>query len=260
MQLTVLGKYSPFPAPGGAGPGYWIESGVRAGDGGLIAGDGGSTGVLLDCGPGVLARFQEVVGPLRTIRWVILSHLHFDHTSDFHVLRYAAVPDGRCKDLPQHVTVYAPREPEREFSLLDYKEAVDARAIEEGRQLQLGGLTVSFFAGKHALPCYAVRIEGPDGVVAYSGDSRPSDSQVKAASRADLFLCEASAIERDAAIAAAGHLTARQAGEVARQAGVKKLLLTHLWPSYDEGQLLEECREVFPDAEIACERSTYRVR
>ncbi len=248
VKLTVLGKYSPFPAAGGACPGYWVSD------------DAGSSGVLLDCGPGVLSRFQEAIGPLKTVRWVILSHLHFDHTSDFYALRYAATPDGRYSELPQHVTVYAPADPAAEFSFLTYNDAVDAQPIEEGSNLRLGELSVSFFPGKHALPTYAVRVEGPDGIIAYSGDSRPCDALAQAASGADFFLCEASALEKDAAFAAAGHLTARQAGEIARQAGVKRLLLTHLWPFYDEDQILSECRDVFPDAEVVREGSTYPVK
>ncbi|MGE5580544.1 MAG: MBL fold metallo-hydrolase [Bacillota bacterium] len=251
MKLTVLGKYSPFPPAGGAGPGYWVQF------------DDEMQGILLDCGPGVLSRFQETVGPLRLIRHVILSHLHFDHTSDFHALRYAASPDRRYKDLPQHITIYAPGFPDKEASLISYKQAVDAQVVEAGKRIDLGqgdgAVSIMFFPDEHAIPCYAVRIEGRGGTIVYSGDSRPCESLVEAARGADLFLCEASATEEDAAFAAAGHLTARQAGEVAKRAGVRRLLLTHLWPLYDENVLLEECRRVFPDAEIAGERATYTV-
>ena len=260
MRLTVLGKYSPFPPAGGAGPGYWVTSG-----GGNEQKDSEpKTGLLLDCGPGVLSRFQEVVGPLELIRWVILSHLHFDHTSDFHSLRYAANPGRRYEGLPKHVTVFAPKSPEKEASFLSYKDAVDAQFIEPGKRITLGqgdaALSVTFFPVEHPIPVYAMRIEGQDGVITYSGDSRPCEALVEAARGSDLFLCEASTFEEDAAFAAAGHLTARQAGEVAKQAGVKKLLLTHLWPLYDERMLLEECRAVFPDVEVASERATYIVR
>ena len=259
MKLTVLGKYSPFPPAGGAGPGYWVTTG-----GGNDQKDSTpETGVLLDCGPGVLSRFQEIVGPLELIRWVILSHLHFDHTSDFHSLRYAVSPGRHYVNLPKHVTVYAPGVPEKEASFLTYKDTVDAQVVQSGTKVTLGegerSLSVTFFPVEHPVPVYAMRIEGPDGIIAYSGDSRPCESLVEAARGADIFLCEASTNEEDAAFAAAGHLTARQAGEVAKQARVKKLLLTHLWPLYDERVLLEECRAVFPEVEIAKERAAYVV-
>ena len=58
MKMTVLGKYSPYPPAGGAGPGYWVE----AGESGTSGSTGSTDGILLDCGPGVLSRFQEHVG------------------------------------------------------------------------------------------------------------------------------------------------------------------------------------------------------
>ncbi|HHX28332.1 MAG TPA: MBL fold metallo-hydrolase [Firmicutes bacterium] len=250
MKLTVLGKYSPYPPVGGAGPGYWVEWGDQ-GD------SGSSTGVLLDCGPGVLARFQEHVGPLSKIHTVILSHLHFDHISDVTVLRYAAAADGRYRELPHHVRIYAPCQPENEFSLLTYKEATSGHALSSGMSLQVGPLRLTFHQGVHGIPSFAVRVEGPGGVLAYSGDTRPCDALVEAAQGADLFLCEASGVQADADYVAPGHLTSRQAGEIASQAGVKRLLLTHIWPLYDEHELLRECRDVFPNSELAQEGRSY---
>lgn len=250
MIVTVLGKYSPFPPARGACPGYWVRA---------ASPDIHEVGVLLDCGPGVLARFQEHIGPLSLVRSVILSHLHFDHTADFHVLRYAATPDRRYGTLPPALTVYAPPVPVTEFSLLKYKDAVTARAVEPGETVGLQGLKATFYQGEHGITSYAVRIEGTDGTLAYSGDSRPCQGLTQAAAGADLFLCEASAIEADAQVAAPGHLTARQAGEIAAQAGVKRLVLTHLWPLYDEKQILRECRAVFPGAELAEEGASYRI-
>ena len=246
LELTVLGKYSPFAPARGACVGYWVSE--------------GGSGVLLDAGPGTLARFQEKVGPLSMIRSVVLSHLHFDHMSDFMVLRYAAASDARYRSLPPRVAVYAPSEPSTEFSLLKYKDCVEAKPIEYHRDIEIGDLRLSFYPTIHAIPSYAVRVEASDGtVLAYSGDSRPCPGLLEAARDADLFLCEASAVEEDADFAAPGHLTSRQAGEIASQAGAKRLLLTHLWPLYDERDLLRECRDVFPGADVVQELRVYSV-
>lgn len=245
MTLTVLGRYSPFPPAGGACPGYWVGN------------DATGDGILLDCGPGVLARFQERVGPLSRAGTVVLSHLHFDHTADFHALRYAVSPDRPRPSLPARIAVYAPPEPATEFSLLKYKDAVVATAVAPGDSIRLGEFRVTFFRGEHAIPTHAMRIEGSGGIIAYSGDSRPCPGLEQAASGADLFLCEASAIEADARHASAGHLTARQAGELAARIGVNKLVLTHLWPMYDPEEILRECRSAFPQAELAEEGKSY---
>lgn len=256
MEVLVLGKYSPFPPAGGACSGYWLSS--------------GDTGILLECGPGVASRLQAHV-PLSKLSTVILSHLHYDHISDFLALRYAATPDGRYRQLPPHITVYAPPEPAGTFSMLSYKgvETVAVPGLGHNEapdesvpvfEITVGSIKVSFFKVEHPYPACAVRFEDSNGkVIAYSGDTRPCQGLYSAAQGADLFLCEASAIEEDAEFASAGHMTAVQAGEVARKAGVKRLLLTHIWPFYDEGILLAECRTSFERCEIVGEGKRYSV-
>ncbi|MFZ2287571.1 MAG: ribonuclease Z [Bacteroidales bacterium] len=57
-----------------------------------------------------------------------------------------------------------------------------------------------------------------------------------------------------------GHSTARHAATVARDAGVKRLLLGHFSARYRSPSVLEdEARQVFPDAEAACEGNTYEI-
>ncbi len=256
MEILVLGKYSPFPPVGGACSGYWITS--------------EDTGILLECGPGVVSRLQEHV-PLSNISTVILSHLHFDHMSDFLALRYAATPDRRFKELPPHITVYAPPEPSRDFGMLSYRgvDVIPIPGLEHNEtkdpsvstlDTMIGSVKVSFFKTEHPYPSCAVRFEDSKGVVvAYSGDTTPCEGLLSAAKNADLFLCEASALEEDAEFASSGHLTAVQAGEIARQAGVKRLLLTHIWPFYDEKDLLAQCRTTFKSCETVGEGKTYKV-
>jgi ribonuclease Z len=58
-----------------------------------------------------------------------------------------------------------------------------------------------------------------------------------------------------------GHSTAREAAEVARQAGARRLVLTHISPRYslDVGELMEEARVIFPDVTIAKDGMTVEV-
>ena len=70
------------------------------------------------------------------------------------------------------------------------------------------------------------------------------------ARNADLVVAESTYLDRDADLAAAyGHLTARQAGQLAADAGARRLVLTHFSRRYgdDADVFAREAREVFDD-------------
>jgi ribonuclease Z len=107
------------------------------------------------------------------------------------------------------------------------------------------------------------RVVGPDDLVGsprrgrtvvYSGDTRPHLALIEAARGADLLIHEATfgGDETERAVET-GHSTASEAARVAVEAGVRRLVLTHISPRYsrDAPELLAEARAVFPETEIA---------
>jgi ribonuclease Z len=84
---------------------------------------------------------------------------------------------------------------------------------------------------------------------AFVMDTRPCAAAVDLARDADLVVCEATFLDRDASIAEAyGHLTAGQAAAIARDAGAHRLALTHHSQRYtDVEEILAEARSVFPE-------------
>ncbi len=225
MRLLVLGRNGPFPAPGEACSGYFLEE--------------GEAGLLLECGNGVLSRLLSHL-TLGRLGAVVLSHLHPDHVSDLFVLRYALEGERRRGAGVASLPVWAPPEPEEEFRRLGYKDVYEVRPFRPGDSFVFGPFRVLSAPARHFIPACALRVESGGKALVFSSDTGPSPDVLHLARGADLFLCEANLLEGESE----GHLNARQAGEMAREAGVKRLLLTHLYPGIPQGDLLARSREV----------------
>jgi ribonuclease Z len=102
----------------------------------------------------------------------------------------------------------------------------------------------------------------PGRKLVYPGDTRPSPRVIEMAHGADLFIHEATFTEdeRDRAHET-GHSTARQAAEMARMAGARRLVLTHISARYsrEAPEVLEEAKAVFPETIVAKDGMTVDV-
>lgn len=96
----------------------------------------------------------------------------------------------------------------------------------------------------------------PGRKIVYSGDCAPSENLIKAANDADLLIHESTfASDKEDEAKERMHTTAKQAAVIAKQANVKKLILTHISPRYSEDEsiknLLEDAKLVFNNTIIA---------
>ncbi len=93
----------------------------------------------------------------------------------------------------------------------------------------------------------------PGRKVVYTGDTRPCIRTVEVARGADLLIHDASfTSDLQEWAEETKHSTAREAAEIARRAGVKKLILTHVSARYkDTSPLLEEAKAVFENVVVA---------
>jgi ribonuclease Z len=93
------------------------------------------------------------------------------------------------------------------------------------------------------------------------GDVGITDGLINHVRDADGLVIESTYLEEDAQLAHDfGHLTARQAAELAKRAGVKKLFLTHISRRYREKDVLQEAEAVFPHVVVARDFDTYQIK
>ena len=124
------------------------------------------------------------------------------------------------------------------------------------------GKSVGLPDGRTVTPEELVGPPRPGRTVVISGDTRPHPALVAAARGADLLVHEATFGEEERARAVeTGHSTAREAAQVARDAGVTRLVLTHISPRYarDAPELLAEAQSVFPEVVIARDGMTIEI-
>jgi len=124
------------------------------------------------------------------------------------------------------------------------------------------GQMVTLPDGRIVGPADLVGPPRPGRRLVYSGDTRPHLSVVEASRGADLLVHEATfggdEMER---ARETGHSTAAEAARVALDAGVRRLVLTHISSRYnrDAAELLAEARAVFPETVIARDGMTVEV-
>jgi ribonuclease BN (tRNA processing enzyme) len=218
VHLTVIGSSPAWPNPGGAHSGYLVEDSKR---------------LLLDCGPGVLPRLREMEG-WPNIDAVAITHFHLDHWGDLVPWVWGTMyrndgreshpallvpPDGRkrLEDIGQRLGF--PDMFERTFHMSEYA---------PGLPFMIGDLEVTATRVPHyMLETYAFRVESDGRVLAYSGDSAPSDELVKVARDADLFICEATLLRGELDGEPRGHLSLEEAVTAFEASGAKRLLVTH---------------------------------
>ena len=257
LKLIILGNQGPYPGPGGACSGYLVRSQGAA--------------VLLDCGPGVMSRLEQQID-LSSLDAIVISHYHPDHFSDFLVMRYALHYIESTGEMNRPVKLALPRM-DMDWFLQEvigtgYRHLFDLIPVEDGTRFTAGdcdsGVIMDFREMNHAvlsfgaIMCAGKRVDGARAPLAYTSDTGPCESLEDMAGSAYALLAEASLQEADPRQKPPGHLSAAEAGRVAAEHGVARLLLIHLHPANLPEKSVSEASEAYGgEVEIAAMGKTY---
>lgn len=229
MKITVIGYWGAYPEANGATSSYLLEK------------DGFTC--LIDCGSGTLSRLQNVLKPTE-LDAVILSHYHHDHFADVGPLQYAFLIYNKLHHTNERLAIYGHQDDLNSFQKLTHQ-YTDGQAYAPHIGLDLGPFHFQFLKTKHPVPCYAMRITDGDHTIVYTADTSYFEELVPFANRADLLIAESS-FYKGMNGKKAGHMNSSECGQLARDAGVKELWLSHLPHFGDLQDLKREAAEFFP--------------
>jgi ribonuclease BN (tRNA processing enzyme) len=227
MRLTVIGGSGGIPGGGRPCSGY------------VVTADG--FGLLVDPGYGVATALSSEGPP--AFDAVLVTHGHPDHCADLNpLLRSVAWSAAPVDPLPVHSlpgaldAVLALDRPELLAG------AYRLEPFDPGAQLAIGPFVIQTALLPHPRPNAGLRLTADGVSLVYTGDCGPSADLVHLARGADLLLAEASyaAEVPDELVGALS--SAADAGRLAAEAGVRRLVLTHLMPATDPGEALAAAR------------------
>jgi ribonuclease Z len=214
--------------------------------------DGPGGPLLIDAGGSTYQRLLKAgIDPL-DLRGVLLTHSHTDHINGIPALFFALALRKRQEPLLVYglePTLTMVQQIIAAFQMEQHQPPVQWQPFEAGATLPLsppddvqGAWMIRTALTLHTRPCVALRFEhtSSGAALCYSCDTAPTPTVVELATGAQTLIHEASLAEPTEI-----HTTPRQAGKVAQQAGVGRLVLVHYSPQWTmpEAQALAEVKE-----------------
>jgi ribonuclease BN (tRNA processing enzyme) len=238
-RLTFLGTGTGVPSAERASPGCLLEL--------------PSTRLLIDLGPGTLRQLARLALALTDLNGLLLTHLHPDHSADLVPLLFAGrYPPYAAGGKALHLVA---GEGFRDFyeklqglygSWIEWAPGRlqrHLRPVDRSFEQVFLGLPLVSRPVAHTPVSLGFRLTLPSGkTLVFSGDTDYCRTLVELARGADWLVCECSFPEGQKK---EGHLTPSWAGRIAREAGVKTLILTHFYPECAGQDLLGPCSREF---------------
>jgi ribonuclease Z len=151
-------------------------------------------------------------------------------------------------------------EPPRRPFLPDRADALGIPFGPRRREL-VEGKTITLPDGKNITPDDVLGPERRGTRLVHVGDCGRVDDLVEYCQQADAIVIEATYLDFEVELAREfGHLTARQAAQLAVSANARQLYLTHISRRYRERQVLEEASTIFPNTAVARDFDRYEIR
>lgn len=213
LTVTVLGCSGTYAGPDGACSGFLVRS------------PGAS--VMMDAGPGTLANLQRHVAPT-ALDAVVLSHCHPDHWLELPVLRNALKYVLDFHGLELYATAET-LELAEELTHRQLSPTFRPHVITDGSEFTIGDQRWRCSRTDHPVETLGLRVDAAGRSLAYTADTGPGWSLAELGP-VDLAISEATFLHGSPEQNPV-HLSAREAGALARSAAVRHLVISHVLPT-----------------------------
>lgn len=237
MNLTILGKYGPFSVNGGATSSYLVSEGISS--------------CLLDVGSGSVSRLLDKIN-INNLKFVFLSHLHYDHISDLGVLSYAVTFLKKDKKLK----LYFYDDGSSIASYVKSLSAFDVVLLKENQVYKEDCFEFSFYKMTHPVVSHGIKIKSFNRVLAYTGDTTLNDNIKNLYSGANLVVADGAFLEKDYADNKP-HMSIKQVCDLASQYKTKTIV-SHINYLYSDKDVLNEIKSC-DLLVLAMENETYKI-
>ena len=247
MEVIILGSGTCVPSIRRAGPAQCLRT------------DGLT--ILIDSAAGTLRQLLKAGIKQDEVDLILYTHFHPDHTGELVPFIFASKygpgfqrrkpvfvwgAEGLKDLLRAFETAYGEWVVPAPDSIVFEEIPVSMRTSQ-----QFSPLTISTIHTNHTPRSLAYRIETPGGKsVVFSGDTDFCPEIIEISTGADILVLECAAPEGRKV---QGHMTPSEAGTVAKEAGVKRLVLTHFYPECDRNDILTPCGKIYKGPVILAE-------
>lgn len=240
MQLTILGTGTCVPSLKRMSPANFLKIGGK--------------NVLVDCGPGTTMQLERAKIDYKTIDMIFITHCHNDHMCDLNSIIHAMnFTPGFDRKKPLTL-VGAPgfrRIYETMLQPISKKPRPGTYKIivkEIKGKTIFGHFSVDCEKTVHSDTSIAYRFTEREKSLVISGDCDFDEGIITLSKNCDVLLLECSYPN---SMKVKGHLISKECGMVAKEARVKKLVLTHFYPGFSEAERLRDTKRIFKNTILA---------
>ena len=239
MKLVVLGSGTSVPHPQRSSSAYWLEAEGRT--------------LLLDVSAPAIHRMPQEGCDWANLDAVWVSHFHLDHIGGLAPFLFGTKYAPQTQQRRKPLTIYGPYGTKKllerfdgayDYGLFRQPFPLEIKEVSPRAEFEVGeGLRAETFSTPHTRESLAVRLTEASGAsLVYTSDTGYTEALARFARGADLFLMECSFFR---AKPVETHLELKDAMQLARLSGARRVMLAHLYPEWDGVDIAAEAGKLW---------------